>query len=74
MVNALIWLVGSSHRLVLYTNSSGSCLAQEGLYMAFDTYLEVVLSAIGSPIVVIVLAGLLWYTVSTCGQATYGLQ
>lgn len=52
-----------SHRLIFYTNSDGTCWAQGGAYIAFDTYLDVALSAVGSPLVVIILAGLLWQTV-----------
>jgi hypothetical protein len=63
VVNALFWTLVTSHRLVYYTNSSGSCWSQEGAYMVFDTYLDVSLSVVGSPLVVIVLACLLWHNV-----------
>ncbi|UJR17380.1 hypothetical protein I4U23_004275 [Adineta vaga] len=53
----------TSHRLIYYTNANGICWSQEGIYMAFDTYLDVSLSAIGSPLLVIILATLLWHTV-----------
>ena len=56
---AVLWLLVLGHRLVLYTNSTGSCGAQEGVYALFDTYLEVCLSGVFTPLIVLVLAYLL---------------
>ena len=59
MLNALFWILVCGHRLIFYTNSSGYCWSQEGAYLAFDTFLDVSLSGVGSPLVVIVLAFIL---------------
>ena len=63
MVNALFWIFVTGHRLILYTNSSGSCWSQEGPYMVFDTFLDVSLSGVGSPLLVIILAIMLWISI-----------
>jgi hypothetical protein len=63
VVNALFWIFVTGHRLILYTNSSGSCWSQEGPYMVFDTFLDVSLSGVGSPLLVIILAIMLWISI-----------
>ena len=44
---------------MLYTNASGSCEAQKGVYARIDTYLEACLSGVCTPLIVLVFAYLL---------------
>ncbi|UJR38704.1 hypothetical protein I4U23_031370 [Adineta vaga] len=74
ILNALVWIVITSHRLIFYTNTGESCRAQEGIYRTFDTYLDVSLSAVGSPLVVIILAGLLWHSVRSVTKRRAAMQ
>ncbi|CAF1538233.1 unnamed protein product [Adineta ricciae] len=66
--NTLVWLLMTGHRLILYTNVYGYCWSKEGSYRTFDTSLDVSLSAIASPLLVIVLAVLLRCTVRSVNQ------
>ncbi|CAF1538220.1 unnamed protein product [Adineta ricciae] len=68
VANFVLWIAVSSHRLVFYGNGSGHCDSQEGFYAAFDHYQDVSLSAIASPLLVIVLAVLLRCTVRSVNQ------
>ncbi|CAF1391906.1 unnamed protein product [Adineta ricciae] len=61
--NILVWLPITGHRFIFYTNVYGYCWSQEGLYRIFDTYLDVSFSGVGSPLLVIILTVLLWFTV-----------
>lgn len=56
---SLVWLLIVGHRLIFYSNSTGTCTGQAGAYIVFDTYLEAILSGVYSPLVVIVVAILL---------------
>ena len=62
-MNALFWILVTSHRLIFYTNSIGSCWSQNGAYRTFDTFLDVSFSAVGSPFLVIILTLMLWLSV-----------
>ncbi|UJR32897.1 hypothetical protein I4U23_020358 [Adineta vaga] len=55
----IIWFVCVSHRLVLYSNISGSCGPQLGIYEKFDSYFEVIMSGMVPPILLILLGCLL---------------
>ena len=59
LASALFWILVVGHRLIFYTNATGFCTTQEGVYALFDTYLEAFLSGICSPLIVIALAFLL---------------
>ncbi|UJR18086.1 hypothetical protein I4U23_004986 [Adineta vaga] len=74
VLNALLWLVLSGHRLIYYTVIDGFCWSQQGIYRTFDTYLDVSLSAIGSPLLVIILASLLWYNIRSMAKRRAALH
>ncbi|CAF3519205.1 unnamed protein product [Adineta steineri] len=44
----------SCHRLILYSTSTGHCLAQAGIYATFDNYFESVVSGICPPIIILI--------------------
>ncbi|CAF1207707.1 unnamed protein product [Rotaria sp. Silwood1] len=55
----LFWLLFFGHRLILYRTTSGSCAPLPGFYAYFDNYVEASVTAMGTPLVMIVLAVLL---------------
>ncbi|CAF5064191.1 unnamed protein product [Rotaria sp. Silwood1] len=55
----LFWLLFFGHRLILYRTTSGSCTPLPGFYAYFDNYVEASVTAMGTPLVMIVLAVLL---------------
>ncbi|CAF1472591.1 unnamed protein product [Adineta steineri] len=55
----ILCFVISCHRLILYSTSTGHCLAQAGIYAAFDNYFESVVSGICPPIIILMLSYLL---------------
>ncbi|CAF2958125.1 unnamed protein product [Rotaria sp. Silwood2] len=59
----LFWLSFIGHRLILYSASNGKCGPLSGFYSYFDNYTEVVITAICTPIVMVVLAYLLIHSV-----------
>ncbi|CAF1257179.1 unnamed protein product [Adineta ricciae] len=74
VANFVLWIAVSTHRLVLYTNVHRSCEAEEGFYRVFDTYLDMALTAVGAPLLVIVLTALLWHTIRSVSQRHAALQ
>ncbi|CAF0848584.1 unnamed protein product [Adineta ricciae] len=59
----IIWFVFGCHRLVLYSATTGSCIAQPGLYALLDNYLEAVISGLCPPVIIFVLSYLLMRSV-----------
>ena len=59
----LLWLLFFGHRLILYSASNGKCGALTGFYASFDSYVEASFTAMGTPIVMIVLGYLLLQSV-----------
>ncbi|CAF1309675.1 unnamed protein product [Rotaria sordida] len=59
----LFWLLFIGHRLILYSASNGKCGPLSGFYAYFDNYIEVVFTAICTPIVMVILAYLLMRSV-----------
>ena len=59
VASLIFWFLIIGHRLVLYSANNEKCAALSGLYADFDNYLEVVLDAMCSPIIIAVLAYLL---------------
>lgn len=57
------WFLLVSHRLFLYSSSTGKCIAQPGLYEKYDAYFEVIVSGIFPPIIVILLGCALLHNV-----------
>ncbi|CAF3733949.1 unnamed protein product [Rotaria sp. Silwood1] len=55
----LFWFLFFSHRLILYSTQNGICAPRSGIYATFDSYVEAIFTAMGTPIVMIVLAFLL---------------
>ncbi|CAF0861689.1 unnamed protein product [Rotaria sp. Silwood1] len=55
----LFWLLFIGHRLILYSTSNGKCGPLTGFYAYFDNYIEVVFTAICTPIIMVILAYLL---------------
>lgn len=49
------WFLLVCHRLILYSSSTGRCIAQPGFYEKYDAYFEVVISGLCPPIIVLVL-------------------
>ncbi|CAF4284699.1 unnamed protein product [Rotaria socialis] len=56
MVCALIWLLFIGHRLILYKAKNGKCAPRSEFYAYFDNYIEIALTAICPPVVMIVRA------------------
>ncbi|CAF3886752.1 unnamed protein product [Rotaria sp. Silwood1] len=55
----LFWVLFFAHRLILYSVTNGKCIPLPGFYAYFDSYTEVIFTAMFIPLVVIVLAVLL---------------
>lgn len=51
----LFWFLLVGHRLILYSNASGSCAAQPGFYEQYDIIFEVIMSGLCPPVVLLVL-------------------
>ena len=63
-----IWFLLVSHRLVLYSNSTGSCRARAGIYEKYDSYFEVIMSGLCPPVLLITLGCLLLKNVRNVAQ------
>ena len=68
LICPLFWLLFFGHRLILYRTSYGRCAALVGAYASFDSYVEASLTAMGTPIVMVILACLLYRSVHSMSQ------
>jgi hypothetical protein len=55
----LIWFSLVGHRLVLYSASSGTCIAQPGIYEKYDIFFEAIMSGVAPPVILLTLGFLL---------------
>ncbi|UJR24603.1 hypothetical protein I4U23_005978, partial [Adineta vaga] len=51
----IFWLIFFGHRLILYSIINGKCIPMPGIYATFDNYIEACITAMGTPIVMIIL-------------------
>lgn len=63
-----IWFVLIGHRLFLYNISLGICLAYSDVYEKYNTYFEIIVSAVCPPILLIILGILLLKSVKQIAQ------
>ncbi|CAF0741218.1 unnamed protein product [Adineta ricciae] len=55
LVTVLFWLLFFGHRLVLYSTTNNQCIPRPGVYAVFDEYIEACVTAMCTPIVMIIL-------------------
>jgi hypothetical protein len=67
-----MWFLITCHRLILYSTSAGHCIAQPGIYAAYDNYFEAVLSGLCPPIIILMLSYLLLRSVRGTIQRQIG--
>ena len=51
----IFWFLLVGHRLILYSNASGSCAARPGFYEQYDIIFEVIMSGMCPPVVLLTL-------------------
>ncbi|UJR14406.1 hypothetical protein I4U23_001403 [Adineta vaga] len=55
LASVIFWLLFFGHRLFLYRTTNGKCIPRPGFYAIFDNYIEACVTAMCTPIVMIIL-------------------